>query len=51
MLGFLAFLLLAFWIIGIAAHLFGGAVHIALVLAIILAIAHFVRGRPATSMR
>jgi apolipoprotein N-acyltransferase len=51
MLGFLAFLLLLFWVIAVAAHLFGGIVHIALVLAVILAITHFVRRRPAASMR
>jgi len=50
MLGFLAFLLLLFWIISVAAHWFGGIVHIALVLAVVLAIAHFLRGRQATSV-
>ncbi len=45
MLGTLAIILLILWIAGLGLHLLGGFIHIVLVVAIILAIAHFVRGR------
>lgn len=52
MLATLAVLLLLFWAIGLGVHLFGGLINIALVLAIILGIAHFFTGRSqASSMR
>jgi Na+-translocating ferredoxin:NAD+ oxidoreductase RnfD subunit len=51
MLGFLAILLLLFWGIGLAAHLFGGLIHVALVVAVILGIAHMLRRTPTTSTR
>ncbi len=51
MLGFIAFLLLLFWGISLAAHLFGGFVHLALIAAVILAVAHMLRGTPSISPR
>ena len=48
MLGILAIIVLLFWALGLGVHLFGGLIHIALVIALILAIAHFVTGRKIT---
>ena len=47
MLGILALILLILWGIGLAVHLFGGAINVLLVLAIVLGIGHFLRGRSA----
>ena len=44
MLGTLALILFILWIAGFSFHVLGGFVHIALVIAIILAIAHFLTG-------
>jgi hypothetical protein len=40
----LAFILLVCWLIGLGLHLLGGIIHVLLVLAIAMAIMHFVRG-------
>jgi hypothetical protein len=49
MLAFLAVILILFWAIGLGVHLFGGLINIALVVGIILAIAHFfTRRSPGT---
>jgi len=40
----LAFILLLFWIAGLAMHVVGGLIHVLLVIAIAMAIMHFVRG-------
>jgi hypothetical protein len=44
----LAFIFLIIWLFSWAAfHIAGGLIHILLVIAVILFIVHFVRGRPA----
>ena len=45
MLLILAILLVLFWVGGFAFHVAGGLIHILLVVAVILFILHFVRGR------
>jgi hypothetical protein len=49
MLAILAVLLLIFWGIGLATHLLGGFIHVALVLAVIFAISHFFSSRKTAS--
>ncbi|HWE63960.1 MAG TPA: DUF5670 family protein [Chloroflexota bacterium] len=41
----IAAILLIFWIVGLAAHILGAAIHIFLVVAIVLALGSFVLGR------
>lgn len=41
----IAIILLILWGIGLAVHVFGAAINIVLILAVVLAIAHFFRGR------
>ena len=50
MLAFLAVLLIVFWAIGLGVHLFGGLIYIALVLGIILGIAHFFTRRSSSTV-
>ena len=45
MLLIIAILLLLFWVGGFAFHVAGGLVHILLVIALVVFILHFVRGR------
>lgn len=45
MLLILAVILLLFWVGGFAFHVAGGLIHILIVIAVILFIVHFVRGR------
>jgi hypothetical protein len=45
MLLVIAILLLLFWVGGFAFHVAGGLIHILIVIAVILFILHFVRGR------
>jgi uncharacterized membrane protein YtjA (UPF0391 family) len=45
MLLVIAILLLLFWFGGLAFHIAGGLIHILIVIALILFILHFVRGR------
>ncbi|MBV9007748.1 MAG: lmo0937 family membrane protein [Verrucomicrobia bacterium] len=45
MLLVIAILLLLFWVGGLAFHIAGGLIHILIVVAVILFIIHFVRGR------
>jgi len=45
MLLILAIILLLFWFGGLAFHIAGGLIHILIVIAVVLAILHFVRGR------
>lgn len=47
MLATLAVLLIAVWVIGLAAHWTGGLIYAALVVGVVLGIAHFLRRRPA----
>jgi len=47
MLLVIAILLLLFWFGGLAFHIAGGLIHILIVIAVILFILHFVRGRSA----
>ena len=44
----IAAILIIFWIIGLLLHIAGGLIHIALVLAVISAIVHFVVGKKKT---
>jgi hypothetical protein len=41
----IAVILIAFWLLGFVMHLAGGLIHIVLVIAVIVFILHFVRGR------
>ena len=45
MLLIIAILLVLFWVGGFAFHVAGGLIHILLVIAVIMFILHFVRGR------
>lgn len=45
MLLVIAILLLLFWVGGLALHIAGGLIHILIVIALIMFILHFVRGR------
>lgn len=45
MLLIIAVLLLLFWVGGFAFHIAGGLIHILIVIAVIMFILHFVRGR------
>lgn len=45
----IATLLLIIWIIGLVAHVTGGLIHILLVLAIIAAVVHFLKGSKTTT--
>ncbi len=45
MLLVIAVLLLLFWVGGFAFHIAGGLIHILIVIAVIMFILHFVRGR------
>ncbi len=47
MLLIIAVLLLLFWVGGFAFHIAGGLIHILIVIAVILFILHFIRGRSA----
>lgn len=47
MLLIIAILLLLFWVGGFAFHVAGGLIHILIVIAVIMFILHFVRGRSA----
>ncbi|MFL6538560.1 MAG: lmo0937 family membrane protein [Chthoniobacterales bacterium] len=47
MLLMIAILLLLFWVGGLAFHVAGGLIHILIVIAVVMAILHFVRGRAA----
>ena len=41
----IAVILIALWLLGFVMHLAGGLIHIVLVIAVIVFILHFVRGR------
>ena len=41
----IAVILIALWLLGFVMHLAGGLIHIVLVIAVIMFILHFVRGR------
>jgi len=41
----IAVILIAFWLLGFVMHVAGGLIHIVLVIAVIVFILHFVRGR------
>ena len=41
----IAVILIAFWLLGFVMHIAGGLIHIVLVIAVIVFILHFVRGR------
>ncbi len=43
----IAVILIAFWLLGFVMHLAGGLIHIVLVIALIMFVLHFVRGRSA----
>lgn len=47
MLLIIAVLLLLFWVGGFAFHIAGGLIHILIVIAVIMFILHFIRGRSA----
>jgi uncharacterized protein DUF5670 len=41
----IAVILILFWLIGLFAHIAGGLIHLVLVIALVLFVLHFVRGR------
>jgi hypothetical protein len=43
----LAIILVVFWLLGLFMHIAGGLIHIVLVIALIMFVLHFVRGRSA----
>jgi hypothetical protein len=43
----IAVILVAFWLLGFVMHLAGGLIHIVLVIAVIMFVLHFIRGRSA----
>ena len=43
----IAVILIALWLLGFVMHVAGGLIHIVLVIAVIMFILHFVRGRSA----
>ena len=45
MLAVIAGILIVLWLIGLLAHVAGGLIHILLVVAVIVFIVHFIRGR------
>lgn len=47
MLLIIAVVLVAFWLLGLVMHLAGGLIHIVLVIALIVFVLHFLRGRSA----
>jgi len=47
MLALLGVLLIILWLIGLFAHIAGGFIHLLLLVAVIMFIAHFVRGKTA----
>jgi hypothetical protein len=47
MLWILAALLIIFWLLGLAAHVAGGLIHLLLVLALIVIVIHLLQGRRA----
>ena len=47
MLAVIAGILIVLWLIGLLAHVAGGLIHILLVVAVIVFIVHFIRGRAA----
>jgi hypothetical protein len=47
MLMILAIILVVFWLLGLFMHIAGGLIHIVLVIALIMFVLHFVRGRSA----
>jgi hypothetical protein len=47
MLAVIAALLLVFWLIGLFAHIAGSLIHIVLVIAVVMFVLHFLRGRGA----
>lgn len=49
MFAILAAILIIMWLLGLLAfHITGGLIHIALVIAVVLLVLHFVRGRTAS---
>jgi hypothetical protein len=47
MLATIAAILIVLWLIGLFTHVAGGLIHLLLVIAVIVFIVHFVRGRAA----
>jgi hypothetical protein len=47
MLMILAIILVVFWLLGLFMHIAGGLIHIVLVIALIMFVLHFVRGKSA----
>jgi hypothetical protein len=47
MLLIIAILLLLFWVGGLAFHIAGGLIHILIVIALVMFVLHFIRGRSA----
>jgi hypothetical protein len=45
MLLILAIILVAFWVIGLVAHIAGGLIHLLLVIALVMFVLHLLRGR------
>jgi len=45
MLALIGLLLIVIWAIGLFAHIAGGLIHLVLVLALIMIVLHFVRGK------
>ena len=43
----IALILVALWLLGFVMHLAGGLIHIVLVIAVIMFVLHFIRGRSA----
>ena len=42
----IAIILIVLWALGLVTHVAGSLIHIALVIAVIVAVLHFVRGKP-----
>ena len=50
MLGIIATVLIALWLLGfLAFHVSSGAIHVLLIIGIVMLLGHFFRGRTATS--
>jgi hypothetical protein len=45
MLALIGILLIIFWVIGLFAHIAGGFIHLLLVVALIMIVLHFLRGK------
>jgi hypothetical protein len=45
MLALIGILLILLWVVGLFAHIAGGFIHLLLVIALIMIVLHFVRGR------